>query len=381
MSASDVSSVPITSAKRHGRIFVKNMAVLEGWQRAYERADEATLGVAVSALARLACNSDGGAGFNSGLRSALGSFLAGFAALCLEESLSVEQRLQRAGIERLLGAALSPPVHAGPDAHGGASLRATLLSCAAELTRRGSASGGEARLVPKMVRMATIPSGASESSRVEMAWRLQEVSQPVCAAARQRLEEEFDSSSRLGSIRLLHALWEEFAAAAAPEGEQDAQQQGGWRKALAALGGSVMNAAVGACMYDAVGKARDRDRETRRVAFRVVALFTGEPDAELPPSLCDPDAVAMLVERARNGAGSTDEMCGLAARVFWSFVISHVPDPASALVKLRVAERISLYEPLLRERASELFGAQFDDAMLAPGDDGEQDDGDFADPP
>ena len=105
------------------------------------------------------------------------------------------------------------------------------------------------------------------------------------------------------------------------------------------------------------------------------------PDAELPPSLCDPDAVAMLVERARNGAGSTDEMCGLAARVFWSFVISHVPDPASALVKLRVAERISLYEPLLRERASELFGAQFDDAMLAPGDDGEQDDGDFADPP
>ena len=89
----------------------------------------------------------------------------------------------------------------------------------------------------------------------------------------------------------------------------------------------------------------------------------------------------MLVECARNGAGSTDEMCGLAARVFWSFVISHVPDPASALVKLRVAERISLYEPLLRERASELFGAQFDDAMLAPGDDGEQDDGDFADPP
>ena len=80
----------------------------------------------------------------------------------------------------------------------------------------------------------------------------------------------------------------------------------------------------------------------------------------------------MLVERARNGAGSTDEMCGLAARVFWSFVISHVPDPASALVKLRVEERISLYE---------LFGAQFDDAMLAPGDDGEQDDGDFADPP
>ena len=128
-------------------------------------------------------------------------------------------------------------------------------------------------------------------------------------------------------------------------------------------------------------QARDRDRETRRVAFRVVALFTGEPDAELPPSLCDPDAVAMQVERARNGAGSTDEMCGLAARVFWSFVISHVPDPASALVKLRVAERISLYEPLLRERASELFGAQFDDAMLAPGDDGEQDDGDFADPP
>ena len=106
-------------------------------------------------------------------------------------------------------------------------------------------------------RMATIPSGASESSRVEMAWRrLQEVSQPVCAAARQRLEEESDSSSRLGSIRLLHALWEELAAAAAPEGEQDAQQQGGWRKALAALGGSVMNAAVGACMYDAVGKVR-----------------------------------------------------------------------------------------------------------------------------
>lgn len=237
--------------------FIAAKAVLEGWQRAYERADEATLGVAVSALARLACNTDGGAGFNSGLRSALGSFLAGFAALCLEESLSVEQRLQRAGIERLLGAALSPPAHAGPDAHGGASLRATLLSCAAELTRRGSASGGEARLVPKMVRMATIPSGASESSRVEMAWRrLQEVSQPVCAAARQRLEEESDSSSRLGSIRLLHALWEEFAAAAAPEGEQDAQQQGGWRKALAALGGSVMNAAVGACMYDAVGKVR-----------------------------------------------------------------------------------------------------------------------------
>ena len=235
--------------------FIAAKAVLEGWQRAYERADQATLGVAVSALARLACNT--AAGFNSGLRSALGSFLAGFAALCLEESLSVEQRLQRAGIERLLGAALSPPAHAGPDAHGGASLRATLLSCAAELTRRGSASGGEARLVPKMVRMATIPSGASESSRVEMAWRrLQEVSQPVCAAARQRLEEEFDSSSRLGSIRLLHALWEEFAAAAAPEGEQDAQQQGGWRKALAALAGSVMNAAVGACMYDAVGKVR-----------------------------------------------------------------------------------------------------------------------------
>ena len=233
--------------------FIAAKAVLEGWQRAYERADEATLGVAVGALARLACK-DGGAGFNSGLRSALGSFLAGFAALCLDESLSVEQRLQRAGIESLLGAALSP-AHAGPDAHGRASLRATLLSCAAELTRRGSASGGEARLVPKMVRMATIPSGASESSRVEMAWRrLQEVSQPVCAAARQRLEEESDSSSRLGSIRLLHALWEESAAAAAPEGEQDAQQQGGWRKALAALGGSVMNAAVGACMYDAVGK-------------------------------------------------------------------------------------------------------------------------------
>ena len=69
--------------------FIAAKAVLEGWQRAYERADEATLGVAVSALARLACNTDGGAGFNSGLRSALGSFLAGFAALCLEESLSV----------------------------------------------------------------------------------------------------------------------------------------------------------------------------------------------------------------------------------------------------------------------------------------------------
>ena len=94
--------------------FIAAKAVLEGWQRAYERADEATLGVAVGALARLACKTDGGAGFNSGLRSALGSFLAGFAALCLEESLSVEQRLQRAGIERLLGAALSP-AHAGPD--------------------------------------------------------------------------------------------------------------------------------------------------------------------------------------------------------------------------------------------------------------------------
>ena len=235
--------------------FIAAKAVLEGWQRAYERADEATLGVAVSALARLACNTDGGAGFNSGLRSALGSFLAGFAALCLEESLSVEQRLQRAGIERLLGAALSPPAHAGPDAHGGASLRATLLSCAAELTRRGSASGGEARLVPKMVRMATIPSGASESSRVEMAWRrLQEVSQPVCAAARQRLEEEFDSPGSAPSGCCTRSG--RSAAAAAPEGEQDAQQQGGWRKALAALGGSVMNAAVGACMYDAVGKVR-----------------------------------------------------------------------------------------------------------------------------
>ena len=68
--------------------FIAAKAVLEGWQRAYERADQASLGVAVSALARLA-RADSGAGFNSGLRSALGSFLAGFAALCLEESLSV----------------------------------------------------------------------------------------------------------------------------------------------------------------------------------------------------------------------------------------------------------------------------------------------------
>ena len=43
--------------------FIAAKAVLEGWQRAYERADEATLGVAVSALARLACNT--AEGFNS----------------------------------------------------------------------------------------------------------------------------------------------------------------------------------------------------------------------------------------------------------------------------------------------------------------------------
>ena len=58
-------------------------------------------------------------------------------------------------------------------------------------------------------------------------------------------------------------------------------------------------------------QARDRDRETRRVAFRVVALFTGEPDAELPPSLCDPDAVAMLVERARTASEAPMRCVGL----------------------------------------------------------------------
>ena len=45
------------------------------------------------------------------------------------------------------------------------------------------------------------------------------------------------------------------------------------------------------------------------------------------------------------------------------------------------ATNTSAYVLAWDSATSELFGAQFDDAMLAPGDDGEQDDGDFADPP
>lgn len=67
--------------------------------------------------------------------------------------------------------------------------------------------------------------------------------------------------------------------------------------------------------------------------------------------------------------GQTGEIKAVAERVFWSFVVSHVPDPAVALHKLRVVDRLHVYEPLLRSRADELFGAQFNEAIVAGTDD------------
>jgi hypothetical protein len=89
-------------------------------------------------------------------------------------------------------------------------------------------------------------------------------------------------------------------------------------------------------------------------------LFLHLRSGDIPPMLCHVEAVDVLVHQAFAPDG-TPEMRKVAERLFWSFVISHVPDPAAALRSLGAMKKLGVYGSLLRGRADELYGAQFDE--------------------
>lgn len=289
----------------HAATFAAAADLLHSWQHRYEAADNRALAATVDSLARLAGRGDGG------LQQALERLIHGMAELeATISTLTVEQRLQRSSLDLLLSACL------GADDHLPAVLRGALV----ELARDGTPSGGEAALIPRVLCSAPEP--------VALLFAVKQIAQAI----KERLECATEVGSRVAAVRMLHALWDSASgrlrdrppvAAGAPECPLLAD--GG----LGRLGAVLMNSAVDACLYDGTGKvrlaatrlllalcaslpqdevlklalvkARDRDKETRKAAFRLIGLVLdgAEPEGtELPPRLRSIEAVETLVLQA-----------------------------------------------------------------------------------
>lgn len=224
-----------------------------------------------------------------------------------------------------------------------------------------------------------------------------------------------DSRSRVSAIHLLSAIWEACNQRARDSHVSHKEDEETLQLfPLRSIATSLINATVSTVLLDSVGKVRraslhllqiiapqlktnevlkvalvkvrDRDKATRKLAFRILSEIVERSnenriDAEtggkislsspdLPEMLLTTDAVSVLVHQAFAQEG-TLEMCQLAESVFWSFVVSHVPDPSAAVAlrELQVIDRLNVYEPLLRSKVNELYGAQFDEEEVLLVDD------------
>lgn len=399
--------------------FADAAAALEWWQRQYEAVDDRMLAEAVRALGLLAERDD------HALESAFTCLTIGMAELeASTAALSVEQRMQRASLEALIRAALAHLTEA-VDQSRKRSLAVVLHRALIGVARHGTPSGGEASLVPRLIVTSVHAEQVAASAKA------------VAAAIKERLGADAMSGSRVTCLRLLQCTWEACSRRAREQTTMatsagDTSGVHADRIPLQRVGAALMNAAVDTVLYDSVGKvrraglrllqeaaphlppgevlklalvkARDKDKETRRMAFRIIGPFvgamsdSGDPGAgaggrgrsrkgecgeapedsayecnELPPVLQTAEAVDVLVHQAFAPDGTAD-MRRVAQRVFWSFVIGHVPDPAAALRSLGVMSKLGVYEALLQARADELYGAQFDeDAVLGEAGGEEQD--------
>jgi Arc/MetJ family transcription regulator len=385
-------------------------AVLEWWQRQYEVVDDRMLAEALRALRLLAERDD------HGLESAFTCLAVVMAELeASTATLSVVQRMQRASLEKLIRAALVEPAEAAGQSSE-LRLSVVLRRALIGVARHGTPSGGETSLIPRLIVTSSQVGQVTASAKA------------IAAAIKERLEADALSCSRVTGLRLLQCTWDACSRrarkqAAVVVSAADAVGSHAEQISLQRVGAALMNAAVDSVLFDSVGKvrraglrllqeaaphlppdevlklalakARDKDKETRKMAFRIIGQFvdssSGTPNsdpasrggsaaperaaaaegparecAELPQTLLAAEAVDVLVHQAYAPDGTAD-MRRVAQRVFWSFVIGHVPDPAAALRSLGVMSKLAIYESLLRARADELYGAQFDEDILLGG--------------
>ena len=187
-----------------------------------------------------------------------------------------------------------------------------------------------------------------------------------------------DQKLRLRAIACASNVWAR-ASAAAPE----ATPSGDDARALALR---LVNVCVDSALYDPVGKvrlastrliadlavalkpaevlklamykSRDKDAATRSVAVQICATVGGEEGIAAQLSAHE---VHQLVLRA---AGMGDEAARRFAQdTLLGFLVAHQAQPAHALVELRAAEQLELYEPLLAPYADRLFAAAFPDGL------------------
>ena len=217
-----------------------------------------------------------------------------------------------------------------------------------------------------------------------------------------------DPSSRLRAVACCAQLWTCAQSKWAAEFAGSTQ----YSEHATDLAVAVVNSIVRTVLYDPIGKVRaaataallalapalkpqevlklvalkcrDKDKDTRRHAMRVMAAIspadaagtrTGSsgPGGALVASLGAQLSAAQLqalVLHAMEGAAATESSQALVRASFWGYVLHHQGRVAKTLAELCVLEQRDLYEPLLREGLiEETFAAAFpeDDELQAGG--------------
>jgi hypothetical protein len=218
-----------------------------------------------------------------------------------------------------------------------------------------------------------------------------------------------DPSSRLRAVACCAQLWTCAQSKWAAEFAGSTQ----YSEHATDLAVAVVNSIVRSVLYDPVGKVRaaataallalapalkpqevlklvalkcrDKDKDTRRHAMRVIAAIAPAADAAagtrtggsgslgLGASLGAQLSAAQLqalVLHGMEGAAATESSQVLVRASFWGYVLHHQGRVAKTLAELCVLEQRDLYEPLLREGLiEETFAAAFpeDDELQAWG--------------
>lgn len=217
-----------------------------------------------------------------------------------------------------------------------------------------------------------------------------------------------DPSSRLRAVACCAQLWTCAQSKWAAEFAGSTQ----YSEHATDLAVAVVNSIVRTVLYDPIGKVRaaataallalapalkpqevlklvalkcrDKDKDTRRHAMRVMAAIspadaagtrTGSsgPGGALVASLGAQLSAAQLqalVLHGMEGAAATESSQALVRASFWGYVLHHQGRVAKTLAELCVLEQRDLYEPLLREGLiEETFAAAFpeDDELQAWG--------------
>ena len=215
---------------------------------------------------------------------------------------------------------------------------------------------------------------------------LVEISERLLKTLARMLASCHDQKVRLRAVACADGVWERAASRWPEEMDECAQPTNGAMD----LAANVINATVATVLYDPVAKlrlsairglpklavalksaqvlklailkARDRDKDVRKVGLEVMATLSDGGAQGL--SGLSASQVQQVLVHGIGGASANEQTRALARKTFWEFMFAkHDVGPAGALAELQAMSQLPLIEPLLREgHCVETFAAAFPEA-------------------